>query len=229
MTKSLFHYPLNTRVTATGICLLVLVLTVNAQDPSLAEKASATGAAPNSLDPTVVGHTLGGDYHNEYFDFEIRHIPGWTTISRGMLSVNEAAGRDALGMKAGANRSGNRVFGMHDEAGGSVILEVFRIPVGAETDSASLKSRLVRMTKAQFPNAHVADETVLLDDSDHHFTALRVNFSAANKEMFRSLQLLPLEGYELSLTITAPSAERLQEVIQQLQSRLQWIRMQPSR
>jgi hypothetical protein len=102
---------------ATGICLLLLVLTVNAQEPRLAEKASTAGAVPNSLDPNVVGSTLGGDYHNGYFDFEIRHIPGWTTMSRGMLTVNEAVGRDALGVKAGRNRSRNRVFGMHDGGG----------------------------------------------------------------------------------------------------------------
>jgi hypothetical protein len=221
MTKSLFHQLLNARVTATGICLLLLVLTVNAQDPGLAEKASTAGAVPNSLDPNVVGSTLGGDYHNGYFDFDIRHIPGWTTMSRGMLTVNEAVGRDALGMKAGRNPSGSRVFGMHDAPGCSVILAIFQIPVGAKTDSASLKSHLIQMTMARSPDAQVADETVLLDDSDHHFTALRVNSNAANKEVFQSLQLLPLGRYELLLTITAPSLERLQEVIQQLQSRLQ--------
>jgi len=223
MNKTSFrHFP-NTSAITAGICLLIVVLAANAQETSVADQASAARVAPNSLDENVVGHTVGGDYHNKYLGFEIRHIPGWTSMSRGMMNVNEAVGRDAFGMKPGANHSGNRVFGMHDEAGSNVIVLIARIPGGEDTDASSVNPRLVRMTKAQLPNAQVADETVLLDDSSHHFIALRVNYTAANREMFQSLQVLPLEGYALSLTITAPSAEHLQEVIQQLQSRLHWI------
>lgn len=225
MNKTSFRY-LPSVVTA-GIYLLMLVQAANAQGTSAAEESVAARAVPSSLDQNVVGHTVGGDYRNEYLGIEIRHIPGWTSMSRGMMNVNEAVGRDALGMKAG-NHSGNRVFGMRDEAGSSVIVTIVRIPSDAETDSASLKSHLAKMTKSQLPTAQVADEATLLDDSAHHFAALRVYYSAANKEIFQSLQMLPLDGYALSLTLTAPSAKQLQEIIQQVQSRLQWIPKQPA-
>ncbi len=111
--------------------VLTLILTASiamAQEPSLAEQAAAARAhsASAAAAPTVMGHTVAGDYHNEVLGFQIRHIPGWTSMSRGTMNVNEALGREALGLQAGVNQSAGRVFGMHDEEGDSVMVTIAR-------------------------------------------------------------------------------------------------------
>ena len=72
-----------------------------AQEPSLAEQVAAAKSRSGHEQPTrVMGRTVAGDYQNGALGFQLRHIPGWTSMSRGMMNVDEAMGREALGLQA---------------------------------------------------------------------------------------------------------------------------------
>lgn len=199
-----------------------------AQEPSLAEQAAAARAhsASTAVAPTVMGHTVAGDYHNEILGFQIRHIPGWTSMSRGTMNVDEALGREALGLQAGLNQAVNRVFGMHDEEGNSVMVTMVPAPGGTNVDLAAMKTELSKMLKTQIPTAEIGEEPILLGDSAHVFTGVRATYTVANREIYQSLQMVFLNGYGVSIATTATSAEQLHSLLTQLRGSLQWT--QPS-
>lgn len=199
-----------------------------AQEPSLAEQAAAarTHSASTAVAPTVLGHTVAGDYHNEILGFQIRHIPGWTSMSRGTMNVDEALGREALGLQPGLNQAVSRVFGMHDEEGNSVMVTIVPAPAGANVNLATMKTVLSKMLTAQIPNAEIADEPILLGDAAHPFTGVRATYAVANREIFQSLQIVFVNGYGVSIATTAISAEQLHSLLTQLRGSLQWT--QPS-
>ncbi|HVI05732.1 MAG TPA: hypothetical protein VM711_06525, partial [Sphingomicrobium sp.] len=70
--------------------------------------------------------------------------------------------------------------------------------------------------------AQVSGEAVLLGDSSHHFTGVRVSYRVATREIFQSLQLIPVGRYALSMTVSAPTANQLNQVLEQLQACLRW-------
>jgi len=199
-----------------------------AQEPSLAEQASAarSHSASTAVAPTAMGHTVAGDYHNEILGFQIRHIAGWTSMSRGTMNVDEALGREALGLQAGLNQTVSRVFGMHDEEGNSVMVTMVPAPAGANVNLAAMKTVLSQMLKAQIPGAEIADEPMLLGDDAHPFTGVRATYTVANREIYQSLQIVFLNGYGVSIATTAISAEQLHSLLTQLRGSLQWT--QPS-
>lgn len=195
-----------------------------AQEPSLAEQAAAARAhsASTAVAPTVMGHTVAGDYHNEILGFQIRHIPGWTSMSRGTMNVDEALGREALGLQAGLNQTVSRVFGMHDEEGDSVMVTMVPAPAGANADLAAMKIVLSKTLKAQIPKSEIAEEPILLGDNAHVFTGVRATYTVANREIYQSLQIVFVNGYGVSIATTATSAEQLHALLTQLRGSLQW-------
>lgn len=199
-----------------------------AQEPSLAEQAAAARAhsASTAVGTTVMGHTVAGDYHNEILGFEIRHIPGWTSVSRGTMNVDEALGREALGLQAGLNQAVSRVFGMHDEEGNSVMVTIVPTPGGENADLPAVKALLSKMLKAQIPTAEIADEPILLGHNAHPFTGVRATYTVADREIYQSLQIVFVNGYGVSIATTAISAEQLQSLLTQVRGSLRWT--QPS-
>lgn len=195
-----------------------------AQEPSLAEQAAAARArsASTPVAPTVMGHTVAGDYHNEVLGFQIRHIPGWTSLSRGTMNVDEALGREVLGLQPGLNQAVSRVFGMHDEEGNSVMVTMVPAPMGANVNLAAMKTVLSKTLKAQIPIAEIADEPILLGDDAHPFTGVRATYTVANREIYQSLQIVFVNGYGVSIATTATSAEQLRSLLTQLRGSLQW-------
>ena len=172
-----------------------------AQEPSLAEQVAAAKSRSGHEQPTrVMGRTVAGDYQNGALGFQLRHIPGWTSMSRGMMNVDEAMGREALGLQAGLDPSSNRVFGMHNEDGDNVMVAIVALPAGTNVDPVAIKLGMVQIAKSQLPNAKIADESILLGDSTHRFTGFRLTHDIANREIFQSMQILPLNGYALSIT-----------------------------
>ncbi len=215
----------------SAIAFTTLILAVGiatAQEPSLAEQAAAARAhsAPTQATPTVLGHLVQGDYYNEVLGFQIRHIRGWTSMSRGSMNVDEALGREALGLQAGINQSANRAFGMHDEEGNNVMVTIVPMPAGAAPDPAALKSAMANVLKAQIPSAEISDESLPLGDNLHRFAGLRATYTIANREIFQSLQVVVVNGYAVSIATTSLSAEQLRSLLNQLRGSLQWT--QPS-
>ncbi|HEX6881333.1 MAG TPA: hypothetical protein VF135_13270 [Terriglobales bacterium] len=207
-------------VSVSAQCLVAF-----AQQPSLADQARAlreTHAKATRTD--FLGRTVGDIYRNDRFSFEIHRIPGWTSMDRGMMNVNEAVGREALGMRAGVSGDiTGRVFGMQDERGSSLIVAINPVPGGTGSiDPELLKKVLAAQLKNSIPSAEFFDEPVVLGDSIHQFTALRLTQKVGEQTLYQSTQLIPLEGYVLNLTVSAPSAERLTQALQQLQPRLIW-------
>ena len=216
------------RQLAIAFTLILAVGIATAQEPSLAQQAAAARAHSPSTQttPTALGHIVQGDYYNEVLGFQIRHIRGWTSLSRGSMNVDEALGREALGLQAGINQSANRAFGMHDEEGNNVMVTIVPIPAGATPDPSALKSAMVKVLKAQIPNAEISDESLLLGDNMHRFAGLHATYTIANQEIFQSLQVVVVNGYAVSIATTSLSAEQLQSLLNQLRASLQWT--QPS-
>jgi hypothetical protein len=211
-----------------SVLALALIFTAGiavAQEPSLAEQAAAARAHSATTPPvsTVMGHISAGDYYNEILGFQIRHFRGWTSMSRGTMNVDEALGREALGLQAGINQSANRAFGMHDEEGNNVMVGIVPMPAATSPDPAAMKSAMAKILKAQIPSADVADEAILLGDSAHRFVGLRATYTVANREIFQSLQIIFLNGYGVSIATTSSSAEQLQSLLNQVRGSLQWI------
>lgn len=203
--------------------IFLLCCASQGQEASLADQAAAAKAhSHQQTDPDVFGYSAAGDYHNEFLGFGIRHIPGWTSMSRGMMNVDEALGREALGMQAGINQSTNRVFGMHDEAGTSVTVAIVQIPEGQEMEPAAAQAALARVAKAQLPSPHIKDESVLLSDGSHRFSAVRVSYVIRDTAIFQSMQVVQLHGYAVSLTASARSEGELEGLLHQLQKSFEW-------
>ena len=195
-----------------------------AQEPSLAEQAAAARKHANpAVAATVMGHIVAEDYYNEVLGFQIRHIPGWTSMSRGTMNVNEAIGRDALGLQAGITQADNRAFGMHDELGSNVMVAIVPVPAGTILDTSALKAEVTTGLKAQLPGMEIGNEPQLLGDSTHRFIGLRGTCTVMNREVFQSLQVVVLNGYAVTLTTTTTSAEQLQSLLTQLRGSLRWI------
>lgn len=210
-------------------CALVLASGIaSGQEPSLADQAAAARAHSPTTQaaPTVMGHIVAGDYYNEVLGFQIRHIRGWTSMSRGSMNVDEALGREALGLQPGINQSMNRAFGMHDEEGNNVMVGIVPMPGGTTPDPAALKPAMAKLLKAQIPGAEIADEAILLGDSVHRFAGLRATYTLTDRAIFQSLQIVFLDGYGVSIATTSSSAEQLQSLLNQLRDSLRWI--QPS-
>lgn len=190
--------------------------------PSLAEQAAAARGASNaSLDPQVAGHVVEGEYRNDYFGLQLKPLPGWETLNRGQMNVQEAMGRDLIGLKAGvdSNASG-RVFGMHDGMGASVFLSIRAVPPG--TDTSNLESKLQAGLKSELPEIHFSREPILLGDSSHRFDAFRASYVLKDVAIAQTLEYILCKGHLIALTVTAPTPEKLTAVLHDLQSRLQW-------
>ena len=197
-----------------------------AQEPSLAEQAAAARAnsAPaQQAASAVMGHTVAGDYYNEVLGFQIHHIHGLTSMSRGTMNVDEALGREALGFQAGINQAANRAFGMHDEEGNNVVVTILPVPAGTATDPTTLKSGVAKLLKKQVPTAEIGDESVLLGGTAHKFAGIRGTYTLANQEIFQSLQFVFINGYAVSITATANSEGQLQSLLAQLRNAMRWV------
>lgn len=207
-----------------ALSLIFVASIAMAQDPSLAEQAAAARAhsASTAVAPTVMGHIVAGDYHNEILGFQIRHIPGWTSMSRGTMNVDEALGREALGLQPGLNQAVSRVFGMHDEEGNSVMVTMVPAPAGTDVNLATMNTVLSKILKTQIPNAEIADEPILLGDDAHPFTGVRATYTVANREIYQSLQIVFVNGYGVSIATTATSVEQLHSLLTQLRGSLRW-------
>lgn len=196
---------------------------VRAQEPSLAEQAAAARAARSASvsTPSATGRVARGDYYNEALGLHIRRIPGWTSMSRGEMNVDEAIGRQVLGLQPGVNPSLNRVFGLHDGEGSNVQVMVVPMP-GATPDPVATKAMLRAMFKADIPGAKVVDEPILLGDDAHRFVGLRGTHSLANREITQSLQIVIVQGYGICITATALSAEKIESLLPQLRAAISW-------
>ncbi len=203
-------------------CILTASFAV-AQEPSLAEQAAAArGRSVSVVQPTVMGHTVAGDYYNEVLGFQIRHIHGWTSMSRGTMNVSEAIGRDALGLQAGITQAGSRAFGMHDELGSNVLVAIEPVPAGTTLDPTTLKMESAKGLKTQLPQFQITEEPLLLGDSSHPFLGLRGTCNVVNRELYQSFQIAVLNGYAVTIVATTPSAQQLQSLLTQLRSSLKW-------
>jgi len=197
-----------------------------AQEASLAEQAAAARAhsAPTQqAAPAVMGHTVAGDYYNEVLGFQIHHIRGLTSMSRGTMNVDEALGREAFGFQAGINQAASCAFGMHDEEGDNVVVTILPVPAGTAADLTSLKNGVAKILKKQVPTAELGDESVLLGDSAHKFAGIRGAYTLANQEIFQSIQFVFVNGYVVGITTTANSTEQLQSVLAQVRTALRWV------
>ena len=204
------------------LCIFTAGFSV-AQESSLAEQAAAARGRPASVvQPSVMGHTVAGDYYNEVLGFQIRHIPGWTSMSRGTMNVDEAIGREALGLQAGISQSAYRVFGMRDEDGDNVMVSIVPMPAGGTSDPAELKAGLTKVLKAGIPSSVISDETILLGDGEHRFTGIRATYSVADHELSHSLQIIHFRDYGICIGMTTVSAPKLQSLLGQLRSSFQW-------
>ena len=218
----------NRRLSRLAFTMIFAASFAVAQEPSLAEQAAAArkhaspAVAGTVVAGTVMGHIVVEDYYNEVLGFQIRHIPGWTSMSRGTMNVNEAIGREALGLQAGITQAENRVFGMHDELGSNVMVAIVPVPAGTTLDTAALRAEVTTGLKAQLPNMEISNEPLLLGDSTHRFTGLRGTCAVMNREVFQSLQVVVLNGYAVTITATTTSAEQLQSLLTQLRTLLRW-------
>jgi hypothetical protein len=213
---------------AVALACTLLPLAARAQDdangPTLAEQAArARDANPPALDQRVAGRVVDGVYRNEFLGFEVRPLPQWESMSRGQMNVQEAIGREAVGLKAGVDpQATGRVFGMHDGLGQSVFVSIKPVPSGPPP--ADLNARLEGAMKAQFPGIQFSREPVLLGDTSHRFDGFRAMYALHGQNIFQSFEYtLSPKGYMVSLVLTAPTAEKLTELLRQVQPRLVWI------
>ena len=214
------------QVSLIAITLVVSTCIAVAQEPSLAEQAAAArshSVPTQQAAPAVMGHTVAGDYYNEVLGFQIHHIHGLTSMSRGTMNVDEAIGREAFGFQAGIDQAANRAFGMHDEEGNNVVVTIVPVPAGTAADPTSLKNGVAKVLKKQVPTAELGDESVLLGDTNHKFAGIRGTYTLANQEMFQSLQFVFVNGYVVGITTTANSAEQLQSLLVELRAALRWV------
>jgi hypothetical protein len=187
--------------------------THSATDPD----ASATPV----LDPAKRGHVVGGDYKNEFFGFELRRLDGWESLSRGQMNVNEAIGREAIGLKAGV-RAGNRVFAMQDGKGANVILSILPVPANSSSEVANRKEIIQKALKSQLPNPKFTGEAVSLGDASHDFVTFRLAYTLQDKNIVQSSQSVLVKDHLVDLVITAQSHQQLSAVLKDLQERLSW-------
>jgi hypothetical protein len=186
--------------------------------PSATDPGASTTTV---LEPAQRGRVVGGDYKNEYFGFELRRLDGWDSISRGQMNVSEAIGRGAIGLKGGV-QAGNRVFGMHDGQGASVIVSIQSLPANSSSEVANRKQVIQLALKSQLPDPKFSEEAVSLSDPAHDFVAFRVAYTLEGRNIVQSSQSVLLKDHLLDLIITANSHEQLSEVLRDIQKRLIW-------
>lgn len=215
------------RFSRIAFILVFAASIANAQEPSLAEQAAAARAARSASvsTPAAGARVARGDYYNEALGLHIRRIPGWTSMSVGEMNVDEAIGRQVLGLQPGMSPSLNRVFGLHDEEGSNVQVMIVPMP-GATSDPVAVKAMLKAMFQADIPGARVVDEPILLGDDAHRFVGLRGTHTIANREITQSLQMVIVQGHAIAITATALSAEKIDSLLPQLRAAISWT--QPS-
>lgn len=186
----------------------------------LATYGPAAGAAPG-IDEQAAGHVIHGDYVNETLGFEVKHLAGWESMNRGEMNVNEAIGREAMGLKAGVDSHANgRVFGMHDGLGASVYLSIRKTPQ-PEPSLTDLKASLVASTKL-LPNAHVTDEPTLVAGAARPSTGIRAEYTSQGQRIIQSSQIFVAHGYAVMVMVTSGDAKHLSSILTELRSNLIW-------
>lgn len=210
------------RTGAIGALCIASAAGVHAQEPSLAEQAAALRHADvRPLQAAVKGAVINNDYVNEYFGFTIRPFAGWESMGPGQMNVNEAIGRDAMGLSAGIDGSASgRVFGMHDLRGTSVIVTVRPIPTGA--DVSNLGARMREAVTKEIPTLKCADESTTIGDAAHKFVAFRCTNTIADRVFYQDQQAVVARNHVIALTLTAPTEERLNALMRQLKTSLVW-------
>jgi hypothetical protein len=204
-----------------SMLLVAPMVAIAQEEPSLADRAAALRHANGkAIDPEVAGRVVRNDYVNDYFGLTIRHLNGWESLSAGQMNVNEAVGRDAMGLKAGVDSSSGRVFGMHDLLGSSVYVSVRPIPPG--TDLSGLGAKLRTAVTKEVANLKCADEQATIGDANHHFVAFRCINHAADQEFYQGEQAIVVRGHLMVLTLTTPTQEKMTALVRQLRASLQW-------
>ena len=209
------------RVIAIFLAAVMSFTGAVAQQPSLAEHAASTRSSGNGLAPEKAGSVVGNDYRNPYFGFEIRHLPGWESQTRGELNVNEAIGREALGQGHGISDSG-RAFGMHDGRGSNLVLSIRALPPGANLPLNRRNEVVQAALKKAFPDPKFTAEPVPLGDRTHFFAAFRMDYVVRDTHVYQSSQATILKGHLLDFTITSNSEVELTDVLRKLQAGVKW-------
>ena len=192
-------------------------------ETSLAEQAAALHGAPaiGSLDPKVVGEVVDHEYRNDYFGFAMKAIPGWETLNRGQMNVNEAMVRDLFGLKAGVNAAASgRVFGMHGPIGSSVFVGI-QVPK-PDTTPGNFGTELEHEIKAEIPQVRLLREPIVLGDSGRRFNALRIGYNFEGVPISQTIEYIFLKEHVVIVVATALGPEQLTAILHDLQPRFRW-------
>jgi hypothetical protein len=200
-----------------SLLLLVGLVSATSAQESLAERArKAKGSAAAQV---TSGHFKNGDYINERLGFIFTRVAGWDVLNRGQINMNQAMGREALGLKSGVDSEGTE-FMAHDGQGQNVILTIRKIP--ADADVAKFKPEFQAGLSKALPDPKFSDEPVSFGDSQHRFETFRVTYSAQGREIFQSCQTVFIDGYWVQWLVSSSSNEVLTETLKELRSHLSW-------
>lgn len=200
-----------------SVAFLLLVAVSSGQE-SLADRAATARKGPA---PTVTneGRVVNGDYHNEVLGFRIKRLEGWQSVSRGQMNVNEAFGREALGLKAGITGT-SRVYGMHDAQGSSLTVAIVKIPANVTVTQAYAMMR--QALAASFPDPKFSKEPILLSTPGRSFEGFRVEYDVRGIHLVQCRQGVVMGDQVVDITVTAQSHEKLSEALRALKQNLVW-------
>lgn len=136
------------------------------------------------------------------------------------MNVNEAFGREAMGLKLGVSNR-HRVLGMRNGTGANVSLAIVPIPPEAK-DIENRDAKLIEYAKRDLPNPKVSKETVLLTSGPREFTGFRVEYILQGRTFYQSLQTAVFKGYVVGFTTTATSPQELSATLAELKKAITW-------
>ena len=185
--------------------------------------APAKPAEPDAraLTPEEAGRVLNGIYTNQVLGLEVKPIQDWAILGRGEMNVNEAFGREAMGLRLGGGSNKHRVFGMHDGRGSNTSMVIIPIPPEIK-NMEDLDVKLIEYAKRDLPNPKVTKETVLLSSGPHVFTGFRVEYALQGRTIYQSVESTIFKDYLVSFTTTSTSPQNLSATLASLKKVITW-------
>jgi len=196
----------------------LLLIAVSSGQESLADRAAAARKGSSGT-VTNEGRVVNGDYHNDVLGFTIKRLEGWRAVSRGQMNVNEAFGREALGLKGGISGSA-RVYGMHDAQGSSLTVAILQLP--ANVTLAQGYAAMRQNLAASFPDPKFSKEPIMLSAPGRSFEGFRVEYDVRGVHIVQCRQGVVVGDQVVDITVTAQSHEKLSAVLRELKQNLVW-------